>query len=152
MPTVDPRASRPGPAPTPAADRRAPVADQPVIEVMSAPVRTIPADLALGEALRRMLQAGCRHLVVVDRAGRCLGVLADRTIAAAWAYDPTVLSRRAAGTVLDLEPATLDRYARVLDAARLMRTAGVDAVAMVDDDGRPVGILTGGDLIALLAG
>ncbi|TNH31122.1 CBS domain-containing protein [Micromonospora orduensis] len=41
--------------------------------------------------------------------------------------------------------------ARVIDAARLMRAGGVEAVAIVDADGNPVGIVTGSDLIALLA-
>jgi len=39
----------------------------------------------------------------------------------------------------------------VAAAARMMRRCGTDAVIVVDPDGRPLGILTGGDVIALLA-
>jgi CBS domain-containing protein len=88
---------------------------------------------------------------VVDGAGRCVGVLADRAVAAAWAHDPGALARVPVAAGLDPDPAVVDSDARVGDAARLMRTAGVDAVVVVDPAGLPVGIVTGSDLIALLA-
>jgi len=41
--------------------------------------------------------------------------------------------------------------AKVLDVARFMRATGTDAVAVADAGGQPVGIVTGTDLVALLA-
>jgi predicted transcriptional regulator len=127
------------------------LARRPVGEVMSKPVLSVAASTQLGDALRAMVGAGVRHLVVVDPAGRCVGVLADRLIAAAWAADPSVLSYQRVSSVLDREPATLGLDAAVVDAARLMRGTGVDAVAVVDSRGTAVGIVTGSDLVALLA-
>lgn len=128
------------------------LARRPVGEVMSRPVLAVDAGVRLVDALQTMVRSGRRHLVVVDGAGRCLGVLADRVIASAWAQDPAGLSRRAVAGVLDTaRPATVSESARVVDAARLMRAAGVDAVAVVDAAGSPVGIVTGSDLIGLLA-
>jgi CBS domain-containing protein len=42
-------------------------------------------------------------------------------------------------------------HAHLVDAARLMRETGVDAVAVVNADRHPVSILTGSDLVSLLA-
>ncbi|BCJ75812.1 hypothetical protein CS0771_53560 [Catellatospora sp. IY07-71] len=53
--------------------------------------------------------------------------------------------------MLDHEAAVLDSYAVVVDAARLRRSTAVDAVALVDDSGSPVGMLTSSDLIRLIA-
>jgi CBS domain-containing protein len=39
----------------------------------------------------------------------------------------------------------------VLDAARMMRDTGTDAVVIADEAGAPVGIVTGTDLVGLLA-
>ncbi|SCF03596.1 CBS domain-containing protein [Micromonospora coriariae] len=127
------------------------LATRPVTEVMSSPVFSVDVDILLGDALEALVRTGRRHLVAVDGAGRCLGVLADRAVAAAWAHDHAALSRLTVAAALDPDPATVSTDARVIDAARLMRAGGIDAVAIVDADGRPVGIVTGSDLIALLA-
>jgi CBS domain-containing protein len=55
---------------------------QPVGEVMTRdPVRISPAE-SLSTALRRMREAGCRHLPVVDGQGQTAGVLSIRDILA----------------------------------------------------------------------
>jgi CBS domain-containing protein len=78
-------------------------------------------------------------------------VLAGRAIAAAWAYDPNALVRDPATAALEPTPATVDVYAHVVGAARLMRETGVDAIAVVNADRHSVGILTGSHLVSLLA-
>ncbi|HEU5109081.1 MAG TPA: CBS domain-containing protein, partial [Micromonosporaceae bacterium] len=105
----------------------------------------------LGDALRAMVRLRHRHLLVVDDAGRCIGVLVDRAIAAAWAKDPASLSARPVRSALRTPPAMVGTRAKVLDVSRLMRAGGVDAVVVADEDGRPVGIVTSTDLVALLA-
>jgi CBS domain-containing protein len=132
-------------------DRTGRLAARPVTEAMSSPVFAVGADVPFAEALEVLVRTGRRHLAVVDGAGRCVGVLADRAVAAAWAHDPGALARVPVAAGLDPDPAVVGRDARVGDAARLMRAAGVDAVVVVDPAGLPVGIVTGSDLIALLA-
>ncbi|GIJ21984.1 hypothetical protein Vlu01_26080 [Micromonospora lutea] len=127
-------------------------ARRPVTEVMSSPVLSVSVDTRLGDALEAMVRTGRRHLVVVDTAGRCAGVLADRAVAAAWAHDHAALTRLTVAQALDPDPAVVNSHAKVVDAARLMRARGVDAVAVLNPDGLPMGIVTGSDLIALLAG
>ena len=122
-----------------------------VVAVMSSPVRCVPASTSLGSALESMVRSGLRHLAVVDDAGEFLGILSDRTVAAAWAVDPSCLARTRAGSVLDAGPATVGAGAHVLEAARAMRAAGTDAVAVLNESGAIVGIVTGSDMIAQLA-
>lgn len=122
-----------------------------IVEVMSRPASTIPISATLDEALARMVRTGLRHLAVVDEGEHCTGVLSDRAIAAAWATDYAALSQHTVASVLDPEPALLSVRDTVADAARLMVMGGVDAVAVVDDHGCPVGLVTGSDLVWLLA-
>ena len=122
-----------------------------IAEVMSKPAVTIPLHATLDEALTKMVRTGLRHLAVVDDGGHCAGVLSDRAIAAAWASDYSALARRTVASVLDPDPALLSFRDTVADAARLMGAGGIDAVAVADDHGDPVGMVTGSDLIWLLA-
>ncbi len=118
--------------------------------VMSRAILTITAELSLGDALAVMIGAESRHLVVVNGERRCSGVLSDREVAAAFARDPSALTWQRARDVVG-PPAMLAQTATVGDAARAMCSGGVDAVAVVDAETRPVGIVTAGDLVALLA-
>jgi CBS domain-containing protein len=122
-----------------------------VTTVMSSPVTCVPIAMPLSEALQTMVRAGLRHLAVLDHDGRFIGILSDRAIASAWATDPGGLAYTTASTVLEPGPATVSRAAHVLDAARVMRAAGTDAVAVLDEAGTIIGIVTGSDLIAQLA-
>jgi CBS domain-containing protein len=127
------------------------LARRPIAEVMSKPVVTIAVHALLDDALVKMISTGLRHLAVVDEDRRCVGVLSDRTIASAWAADCTALARHTVVMALEAKPATMESHGAVVDAARLMRDAAVDAVAVVDAQGIPVGMVTGSDLVSLLA-
>jgi CBS domain-containing protein len=123
----------------------------PVRGVMSQPVLAIGADAPLGEALSALIRTGLRHLVVIDGNGHCLGVIADRALAAAWAIDPAALECVTVRHILDRRPSVVAGDATVGDVARAMHTDGVDSVAVIDRTGQPIGMITGGDLVALMA-
>jgi len=130
--------------------RRTRLVVAPVREIMSTPVVTVLDRVRLCDALTLLVGTGLRHLVAVDEGGRCLGVLVDRDLVSAWAADPTALGRLRVRDLVTGGPA-VDEGATVTLAAGIMCTAGVDAVAVVDTDDRPQGIVTGGDLAAWLA-
>ena len=125
--------------------------DVAVTTVMSHPVLALSTSAFFSDALHALVTHGLRHLAVVDDTGRCVGLLADRTVAAEWAGRPMAFVRRTVGSVCGDPRPIVDRRASVAAAARMMRRCGTDAVIVVDPDGRPLGILTGGDVIALLA-
>jgi CBS domain-containing protein len=54
--------------------------------------------------------------------------------------------------IMQTAPATVDRDHTVLRAARLMREKDVGSVVVVDDKGRPVGMLTDRDLAVKVLG
>lgn len=133
------------------AQRHADVVATPASDVMSQPVMSVSQELCVGDALTAMVASGLRHLVVVDDGSRCLGIITDRAIASAWATDPTALTRQSVRALLDSRPAIVGRDALVQDVARTMFVDGVDAVAVIDRSGHAVGIVTGSDLVALMA-
>ncbi len=73
-------------------------------------------------------------------------------MAARWALDASPLLRQTVVSALDLKPAIVPTNWVIANAAKFMLGAGVDAVAVTDPDGRPVGLLTGNDLVAQLCG
>lgn len=124
---------------------------RPVAEIMSHPVLAVKADVMLDTVLATMVRTGLRHVAVIGDDGRCRGVVGDRAIAAAWAAAPAALDCTPVARLLDRRPSVAGADATVGDVARSMYTDGVDAVAIIDRRGRPVGMVTGGDLIALIA-
>ncbi len=118
---------------------------------MSHPVLAVSASAYFSDALQALVTHGLRHLAVVDNEGRCVGLLTDRTVAAEWAGRPMGFIRRTVDSACVESQPVVDRAATVAAAARIMHRCGTDAVIVVDTDRRPLGILTGGDVIALLA-
>lgn len=118
---------------------------------MASSPMTINLDAEIWWAMHSFLSSGLRHLVVVDATHAYRGILADRQVVAGW---PTETSGERVTRVRDLVgvPApTLTAASSAKEASRLMLETGTDALAVVDDRGRPVGIVTGSDLVRVLA-
>jgi CBS domain-containing protein len=124
-------------------------------DVMTWPVVVIDSGATLAIALERFVASRLRHLVVIryepDGGPRCIGVLADRHLAACWPLEPTMLEGR---TVADVLPHP-QSYVRPEDsletAAASMLTGGQEAVPAIDEDGNVVGIVTVTDVLAAVA-
>ena len=120
-------------------------------DVMSRRVLGIRETDTLSDALRRFRLTGFRHLVVVDDAGTCVGVVSERTVAAAWPREAmSGIRRRVADVLGPRRPyAWVDDTARA--AARSMLKGGVDALPVLGERGDLVGIVTAAELLPLLA-
>ncbi|MBJ8346697.1 putative nucleotidyltransferase substrate binding domain-containing protein [Antrihabitans sp. YC2-6] len=81
----------------------------PVAQVMSAPARTVTADLTAETVLMDMLECGLRHMPVLTQRGEVIGVLEDADLLAASARQSFVL-RRSIGAAKDATE--LQRVAR----------------------------------------
>jgi|SRR5215207_6469608 len=127
------------------------LAAQLVRSAMSRPVLAITSDASLDRALELLTATTLRHLAVVDEERRCVGVLADRVLAAAWARDPADFGRHLVREVLSPELPLVPATLTVGAAAQLMLRRGTDALVVVDRDRRVLGILTATDLVGLLA-
>lgn len=119
-----------------------------IADVMSTPVLTVETGETLWDAWQLMFVSGLRHLVVVDASGSCAGIITDRMIVTDLPSDPGALGQRRidevfAGSVeLRVTPDAEPR-----SAAAAMRSFGVEAVPVVDDAQRVVGLVTESDLV-----
>jgi CBS domain-containing protein len=136
--------------------KQIPLAGLRVSDGMHRGVLTCPLDAPLA-AVARMMATRRIHCVVVQggdgtRAGegRLWGVVSDRDLLEAIA-DGDVGHATAGGTVRS--PAvTVSREETLIEAARLMSSTGLTHLVVVDEDERPVGVLSTLDLAAALGG
>jgi CBS domain-containing protein len=118
-------------------NRRPPIADQ---------------DTSLWGAWGRLRGAGCRHLVVVDYRSRPVGVLEERDLALRWPPGPFEAHRVLLRHVVRGQARPRARSGDdVATVARAMLAARTDAVPVVDDDGRLVGLVTARHCTELVA-
>jgi H+/Cl- antiporter ClcA len=113
-----------------------------VADAMTAPADTIRDDATLDEARQRFLADGHGAYPVVDRSGRCVGILSRTDLLdAAGSPDGPVAA------VATPEVVTVDGDATLLAAMELIVEEHVDHLPVVDADGRLVGICTRTDIL-----
>jgi len=128
-----------------------------VHDFMSAPLVIVRDYDTIWHAVDRFVQTGLHHLVVLDPEDALVGVLDDRGVLAEWPLDAAGLHHRTIGELLRSQeiagaggvPRTHPAVS-VRQAGLLMLDLRVDALAVVDDLGRVVGILTSTDLVRSL--
>ena len=119
----------------------------PVNEAMGAPPITAPEDMELRTAHRLVATKGVRHLIVTDQDGRLSGIVTEADFLTHLA-SPELLATKQVGEVMCRGVATLPEQALAREALPLMVDQGFSCV-VVEHHGRPVGILTGRDLVRL---
>ena len=129
--------------------RRLPTAAQ----VMSRNPRTIDSQTSLFSAWGQLHGEHNRHLVVIDDGVRPIGVLDERDIALEWPPGPLGAHHLPVHKLLRLR--TRPRVRAEDDVAKVaatMLSAREDALPVVDDDGRLLGLVTVWHCLELLAG
>jgi arabinose-5-phosphate isomerase len=84
---------------------------------------------------------------VVDAAGKLVGIFTDGDLRRLVEHGQTDFTRPVSAA-MGRSPRTVRPDALVVDAARVLRLAAIDQVPVVDEDGRPVGLLDVQDLLA----
>lgn len=126
------------------------VRDTPVSTIMSSPAIAVRADVSLDVALATFAINRVRHLAVVDEAGRCIGMVTDRMVTAQWALRPMTFAETLVSRVCEGPPVATPR-ATLAEVARVLGHHATDAVVVIDDVGRPLGVITTSDLVAAIA-
>ncbi len=127
--------------------------DAQVKDVMSRQVLTVEVSESLWDAWQLLFVSGMRHLVVLDEDGACLGILTDRGILAEIPATADHLQRRPVRDVLGRVPLiSVSPQDDPQVAGRLMVAHAVEAVPVVDDQGRVIGLVTEADLIRWIVG
>ena len=120
-------------------------------DLMSRPVLTVEVGETLWDAWQLLFVSGLRHLVVLNHDGMCLGVLSDRNILAEVPATAEHLGGRRVRDVLAMVPlVTVLPTDDPVSAARVMVANTVEAVPVLDEAGRLVGILTESDIVKWL--
>jgi CBS domain-containing protein len=116
--------------------------------------RTNPCTAAQGETVReaakRMAARGVGSLVVVDDAGRPIGMLTDRDVVVRVLRQHLSPDTTTVGEVMQRELSKLREGAPLVNALRRMRSDGVRRLPVVDDEGSLMGIISADDVLQLV--
>ena len=115
-------------------------------ELMSTPVDTIEADAPVSEAAQRMREEEIHRLLVID-GGQPIGVVSISDFVAGLAETTPIKRETVADVMSDAMLVCRDKTP-VTSAARTMTQAGWRSVLVVDATGRPLGVVSGLDLLA----
>lgn len=119
-----------------------------VADIMSRPVLTVEITETLWDAWQLLFVSGLRHLVVLNVDGSAVGVLSDRNVLAEVPATADHLSRRHVADVLAQVPLVfVHPEDSPVHAADVMTANMVEAVPVVDADGRLAGIVTESDIV-----
>jgi CBS domain-containing protein len=127
-------------------------------EVMTTPVITIARDRPLSEAVEKMLSKGVKRLPVVDADGRLEGMLSRldifRTVmhtAPDWktftAQKIEVKDLKRVGGILRRDTQTVGPDTPISEVIRIIDRDDIQRVAVVDDAGRLLGLISDRDLL-----
>lgn len=115
-------------------------------ELMSTPVDTIDIDAPAAEAARIMREKVIRRVVVTEK-GKAVGVISVSDIIASIA-DTVPAKRETVGDVMSDAMLVCRDKTPLTAAARAMTTAGWRSVLVVDKTGKPLGVVSGLDMLA----
>lgn len=121
-------------------------------DIMSRPVLTVEVDESLWDAWQLLFVSGLRHLVILDPDGASLGVLSDRQILAQVPATADHLGTQKVRSVLaQVPPACTSPSDSPSLATQVMTANTVEALPVLDDRGRLVGIVTEADIVRWVA-
>jgi signal-transduction protein with cAMP-binding, CBS, and nucleotidyltransferase domain len=120
-------------------------------EVMSTPVLTALASVTLEEAVHRMYEARVSSIVGIDGDGRTLGIFTERDLLRILSTAGAAGLEQTLGQTMTKPVATVSADAYVYVALARMTRLGLRHLVVVDEDGRPLGMVTGRALLKVRA-
>jgi CBS domain-containing protein len=118
-------------------------------DVMSQPVVTCPVTSTLDVPARLMWEFDCGVIPLTDDEGRLGGIITDRDICIAALTQGKPLHEIPVAGAMAAYAAVCHAEETVEAAERLMKSAQVRRVPVVDGEGRPVGLVSLNDLARL---
>lgn len=114
-----------------------------VAEIMTTKVRTLSVDDTISSADLEMFAVEIHHLLIVNARGQLVGIISDRDILRA----RRPAGATAVGMIMSCPPISVSPSMPVADAVERMLEAKINALPVVDEMGRPVGIVTSVDFL-----
>ena len=115
------------------------------------PVVTILPHQTVQDAAVQMRDQHVGAVVVMEK-DRAVGILTDRDIALRTVAEGRDPRTTPVGEVMSRSLTVLRSDEKIDDAITSIRTAGVRRVPIVDEGGKPIGMVTLDDLVVLMAG
>jgi len=131
---------------------------QKVRDWMSSRVTTVTPDTSIGEAHEIMKSNNIRRLPVLE-GGRIVGIVTIGDVREASPSDATSLSiwelnylwdKLTIGQIMTRDPVVVTAEDSVVEATRRMLEYKVGGLPVVDENNRPVGIITESDIFKML--
>jgi CBS domain-containing protein len=116
-----------------------------VNEVMTHDPRTISKDDTLADAAKHM-KDGDVGAVLVEDGGKLAGIVTDRDIVVRAVAEGANAGTTQLGEIVSENVETVTPGTSIDDAVTIMRMKAVRRLPVVDDNGRPIGIVSIGDL------
>lgn len=117
----------------------------PIGRIVQPNILACPPDVSVSEAARRMNEACCSSILVMD-GGQAVGIWTERDALAIDFSDPAAFERPIA-EVMNAPVKTLHHQCSLGEAAMRFREEGVRHFLVVDDTSRPFGVITQTDVI-----
>ena len=131
-----------------------------VSDIMTARIVTVEMDDRLEKVKEIFDSLHFHHLLVVDEHKKLSGVVSDRDLlralspyvgsVAETARDAATLNKRV-HQIMTRQPITLHPGAAIADAVKLLLAHRISCIPIVDDEFKPVGILSWRDLLKSLS-
>jgi len=118
---------------------------QTISDVMTPDPIAVSADTPIAEVARQMRDNDVGAILVTD-GGSVSGIVTDRDITVRAVADGRDASSTQVSDVATMDVTTLSASGTVDDAVRTMQGSDVRRLPVVDDGGRPVGIVSLGDI------
>ena len=127
-----------------------------VADVMSVDPVVVDVDAPIEVAERLMREYGISGLPVIGSDGSVVGVISQTDVIEDGTIPTAILLRRKpsglrVGELMTSPAITVTETTSLIEAARRMRDDRIHRVVAVDDAGRPVGMLSASDFVALYA-
>jgi len=120
-------------------------------DVMNHPVVTCPTGSTLDHAARLMWEFDCGIIPVVNSEGRLAGIVTDRDICMAAYTQGKPLQAISVETAMATDVATAHQGEGIETLEDVMRERRIRRLPVVDDENRPIGMVSLNDLARLAA-
>ena len=118
---------------------------QSIQDVMTPNPFLASTETSVAEAARMMRQADVGSLIVLDE-GTVFGIVTDRDITIRAVAEDRDVRATPVGDICSREPLTLSIGDTVEQAMEMMRTNSIRRLPVLDEQGRPAGIVSLGDV------
>ena len=122
--------------------------DQSISDIMARDLSTVESGSTISEAAR-LMRDNDTGAIIVTNGDRMSGLLTDRDIAVRAVADGRDPDSTTAGDIASTDVISIEPSSSIGDAIKAMREANIRRVPVVED-GRPVGVVSLGDLAIAL--